>query len=93
MRWAHDAAIIPPQLWLIMGTMMEEQRLMTEEQVKFWFNQVFRMIDFAPNGLTFGYLIEWAAKSKLDDNTFLAILDGLETEKLVVRQGERYSAL
>jgi hypothetical protein len=66
---------------------------MTEEQVKFMFNQVFRMIDWSPQGMSFGEIIEWAAKSKLDDETLLTILDGLEASELVVRQGERYSAL
>jgi hypothetical protein len=67
---------------------------MTEEQVKFMFNQVFRMIDWAsPKGISFGEIIEWAAKSKLDDETLLTILDGLEKSELVVRQGEQYIVL
>jgi hypothetical protein len=43
--------------------------------------------------MSFGEIIEWAAKSKLDDETLLTILDGLEASELVTRQGERYSAL
>jgi hypothetical protein len=67
---------------------------MTEEQVKFWFNQVYRKILLAsPRGMSFGEIVDWASKAKLSDDTFLTILDELEMEKLVVRQGERYSVL
>ena len=67
---------------------------MTEEQVKFYFNAIYRLIIDAPNGISFGELIEYANKRKLDDDLFMDMLDDLEmTIKVVKRDGETYSRL
>jgi hypothetical protein len=64
---------------------------MTEEQVKFMVNRVYRMIANSNNGMTFGELINWADRCKLKDNEFLDILDCLESSKLVERQGDSFN--
>jgi hypothetical protein len=67
---------------------------MTEEQIKFWFNQMYRHIKWAGEfGFTFSELVNWASARKIDDEVFLWILDGMEQNKLVERQGEKYTAL
>jgi hypothetical protein len=63
---------------------------MTEEQVKFMVNRIYRMIANA-DGMTFGELIDWADRCRLKDHEFLDILDCLEESKLVVRQGDSFS--
>jgi hypothetical protein len=64
---------------------------MTEEQTKFMVNRIYRMISNSPNGMSFGELINWASRCRLNDQTFLDLIDALEMSKLVTRQGERYS--
>jgi hypothetical protein len=74
--------------------MMEERQAMTEEQIKFWFNSMYRHIKYSGEfGFTFGELVDWANKRKIDDEVFLWILDGMEANRLVTRQGEKYMAL
>ena len=64
---------------------------MTEEQIKFYFNAVFRYIQASPNGVNFGELVEYALVRKLDDDMFMAMLDQLEKSDIVIRVGETYS--
>jgi hypothetical protein len=69
---------------------------MTEEQVKFWFNSMYKVIMGASiydGGISFDDLINWANHRKLNDDVFMSMLDEMEATKLVTRQGERYSAL
>jgi hypothetical protein len=63
---------------------------MTEEQIKFMVNRVYRMIANADR-MSFGDLINWADRCRLKDDEFLDILDCLEESKLVVRQGDSFS--
>jgi hypothetical protein len=64
---------------------------MTEEQVKFMVNRMYRMICNSPSGMTFGELVNWADECRLKDTEFLDMLDSLERSKLVFRQGEKYT--
>jgi hypothetical protein len=67
---------------------------MTEEQIKFTFNLLYRLIATESHDgtqyITFGELVNWAAARKIDDDTFLTMIDNMETCGLVTRQGERY---
>jgi hypothetical protein len=70
---------------------MKERHAMTPETVKFMFNRLYRHIASGyQHGMTFGELLEWAAKRKIDDDTFMDMLDTMEKESLVVRRGETY---
>lgn len=62
---------------------------MTEEQVKFYFNQVYRHILEAPR--SFGELVDYASRRKLDDDMFMTMLDTLESSGIVKLSGETYS--
>jgi hypothetical protein len=66
---------------------------MTEEQVKYWFNALYRYIALYETGASFDELVNWANKRNIDDDVFMSMLDKLEETKLVIRQGEIYMAL
>jgi hypothetical protein len=67
---------------------------MTEEQVKFKFNLIYRWIVRSKEyGVSFGDLVIWAYNQGLDDELFLEMLDEMEKDGLVIRQGETYVAL
>jgi hypothetical protein len=67
---------------------------MTEEQIKFKFNLIYRwIVRSRENGVSFGDLVIWAYNQGLSDELFLWMIDAMEKDKLVVRQGETYMAL
>jgi hypothetical protein len=41
--------------------------------------------------VSFGQLVDWARIRKIDDETFLSMIDGMEASGLIIRQGEVYS--
>ena len=64
---------------------------MTEEQIKFYFNHIYRFIGASKaNGVVFGSLVDYATLRKMDDDTFLAILDQMESSGLIFHKGETY---
>ena len=64
---------------------------MTEEQYKFYFNSMYRLICYRhSNGIRFGELLDYAMSRKIDDEIFLSMLDGMEMDGLVTRRGETY---
>jgi hypothetical protein len=65
---------------------------MTQEAVKFMFNLMYRHIAVSSHSkVSFGQLVDWARLRKIDDETFLSMIDGMEKSGLVIRQGEIYS--
>jgi hypothetical protein len=62
---------------------------MTEEQIKFYFILIYKLIKDYP-GVTFGELVDYGAKRKLQDDLFLAMLDQMESSGLAIRKGEQF---